>query len=370
MNLPHLDTLDLPPSWCMLHPRTGQPTSVDRSACLEVRVSEVRRLAACVSVNPRTGRDRADAPRFQLPGRRPCPTRDGRRATGVFVLNAAMIDWLGSRRPKRQLRGDYRGTRANAMRPVGWSPEHGAPPVTLPPGEEIRHCRPVTHRNRHSFGHRAPNGTRTQRSTPTHRVLLDNILPGNPNRLGPFDPEAADAQTIVRGGGGVTTRKIHALPDDWTQPLRIEQWAIPTGPTSTRYYLVCPGCGRDARESIEPEFENDPRLPGLSRTPWGQNARQSERHRQCPHRVYYLYLPLCTPDEARDARVAQLFLASRPQRHHHAPDAQRLRRRYAPLFAPRTLLCRHCLNLRYGLHPESPRQHYHRTKQAQREYRP
>ena len=70
----------------------------------------------------------------------------------------------------------------------------------------------------------------------------------------------------------------------------------------------------------------------------------------------------CTPAEARDADIAQLWIDSLPRNliPKHRALINRLLERYGPIMHPRTLLCPRCLGVRYGNNPETVRQGWRR----------
>ena len=72
---------------------------------------------------------------------------------------------------------------------------------------------------------------------------------------------------------------------------------------------------------------------------------------RCKKRARKLFLPLCTEQEYLDARLAHAAINMFRARHPNAPGTQEeadLIKRYSALFPPRSLLCKQCLNLRYG----------------------
>ena len=86
------------------------------------------------------------------------------------------------------------------------------------------------------------------------------------------------------------------------------------------------------------------------RTPPGFYRHDLLCHR-CNKQAYKLFLVLCTPQEYHDANLAHATMIMFRARHPNAPgtpEEAQLIQRYAPILSPRSLLCRHCLNLRYA----------------------
>ena len=119
VQIPNLSTLDRRPSWCNLK------GNLDRSACIEVRVSEIRKLARCVRIDPhqRDARGRALRHTLDLPNERPARRRffdkktgAQRISSGIYTIAAHQVDYLHQLRPPRLLAGDLRTRRANVMR--------------------------------------------------------------------------------------------------------------------------------------------------------------------------------------------------------------------------------------------------------------
>jgi len=317
---PNLPTLNARPSWCNL--RGG----LDRSACVELRLSEVRQLAGCSTfyAAPRVPRlpgskRRRPAPRSRrahetrpLPDERAAPNGRGRISTGTFTITAIHLHALHAARPARFLAGDMRTSRAHVMRA-----DHGA--AGEPTGDRPRFR------------------TRVTRAQPVAWPPERGLGP-NPNRAPGL--------------------KITGLHESWSQPLRLEKWLYPTRKLPV-YYLVCPGALGDRAPGDSPGAK----CPPLSTRP---PAREHPSTGRCPQRCLKLMMVLCTPAEARDARLAQLWI--RMMDGH--PNTRRLLRedrqlgsihselvaRYGLLFEPRVLLCPRCLGVRYGNNPETVRQ--------------
>jgi hypothetical protein len=106
----------------------------------------------------------------------------------------------------------------------------------------------------------------------------------------------------------------------------------------------------------------DPRFPPLS------NAKPGPHRRGCPQRVLKLYMVMCTQAEADDADRAQAWIESIPPAMvaKHRAEIARLEERYGILFWPRSLMCRQCLGLRYGTHPDRGRESWHRCRARRR----
>ncbi len=303
--MPALVTFDQPPSWCN---RGGQ---LDRSACVEVRVSEVRRLAGCVIHHGRARPDGRGPTQLvtPLPNERRARNGHGRLATGVWTISARHVDLLHARRKPRILAGDWRTRRAAVMYPP--------------------YCDPHA-----TFPHRLPHNALAARP-------MDAALDGNPNK-------------------GATRSKMIGLHLDWSQPLRIEKWMFEHR-IRPAYYLICPAMFMLHNSPLPPRRGrgvpvNDPRLPPLSSCPAGRKATG------CPQRTLKLLLVQCTAAEDRDAMLAQLWIDSLPQlvRAPQRETIQRLMQRYGPIMEPRTLMCARCLGVRYGNHPETVRQAWRR----------
>ena len=111
-NIPLLPTLSQAPSW--LNFRGG----IDRSACIEVGIAEVRELAGCSTYFfSKTGRKtRIPGDTNPLPNQVAAINRHGRVATGIFEIRAVQLHDLHQQRKPRRLAGDHRSARANVMR--------------------------------------------------------------------------------------------------------------------------------------------------------------------------------------------------------------------------------------------------------------
>jgi len=330
--MPELETFTDPPSW------TNARGKIDRSACVEVRVSEVRRLAGCVPSNEyqamrgRTDSDWKTDKRLPLPGEKPARNGRGRIATGIFTITARQVSQLHERRSPRQLAGDWRTSRARALRPDEkyLDPDH-------------------------------PYHQRIQTNGPA-AWGFDAIIDHNPNK------------------GASRTKQI-GLFEDWTQPLRIEKWEFAER-IAPAFYLVCPGL-RPGRQGVGirdwgvgfdyqaglcepgpgrngPASVNDLRLPPLSTALPGLGTKKTG----CPQRVLKLLLVQSTPEECRDAYFAQTWIDSLPRGLYNRKlsSINSILARYGPILEPRTLLCARCLGVAYGNHPETVRQGWRRRQ--------
>lgn len=294
--MPNFTTLDERPSWCNSHGH------LDRSACVEVRVSEVRRLAGCVVHD---GRYRPDGKGLTqlvsaLPSQQLSRTGDGRIASGIYTITARQVHMLHAGRRPRKLAGDRRTPRAPVMRPGYWLNDR-------------------------------PFRCRVTRADP-FVIPFDRGLEGNPNK-------------------GACRRKMIGLPETWSQPLRIEKWVFPKR-IRPAYYLICPGTFLHRKVPKG----RDPRLPPLSTCGSGRKATG------CPQRALKLLLVQCTPQEYRDAKAARLWIDSIPPRvvERYREEINVLMVRYGPIMPPRTLLCPRCLGVKYGNDPETVRQGWRR----------
>jgi hypothetical protein len=234
---------------------------------------------------------------------RPAPSHLGRVSTAIVNLPASFLADLHNHLDPRRLAGDFRSGRSHAMRPQSWGPPRL--------GGKKRPGR--------IFAPGAP----------------DHLLCPNPNK-------------------GACREKMLGFPPDWSQPLRLEMWKYNLTHRHRLLlmpFLICPNASPNSKRP-DPD---DPRLPPLSNRPREGFAYYGK----CPQRVQRLFGLLCTQREIEDALTAQNWLASIPPRLELRPffaqARQLLTTRYAPLFHPRTLLCRRCLGLRYGNRPATLR---------------
>lgn len=111
---------------------------------------------------------------------------------------------------------------------------------------------------------------------------------------------------------GAAAVKIAGVAPDWSQTVRLERWRLHEN--LARHFIICPRCGS---------------------------------------RRFKLYLPLCTPDEVRDAHFAFMFLQHSDPNKPLTEHQHQLVRRYAHLFPPRSIGCADCLKMRFGyIHPK------------------
>ena len=307
---PHLPTLEALPSWISAWGH------IDHSACFALWVSDLRRLYGClrnhVPPDPDTGRRLRARP---LPGQQPARNHLGRLATAEMVLTKPMLQELLSARPERAYPGDFRTLRSPAMRPANWQP----PPPDAPQPSNPYHTGWKGFRNR-----------RSQHQTLHHPA---QGLDPNPN-AGPW------------------RTKTLALPPDWLGPIRVEKWL--TNPHLPCYYMICPAGPAGIEDPARPQFARLSTAARGQKRPWGT----------CPQRVRNLMMVLCTPQEALDANLAQAWIQRLPlnpgrrtqERWNEVVEVvNRLAARYGQLFAPRRLICRHCLQVRYANTPKAIR---------------
>ncbi len=305
--LPDLTTLRTGPSW------RNNGGKTDRSACAELRASEVWPLVESAAWRTIRAKFHEKNTADHTGKRRACQSH--REASAEYVVGVDHLLALHRRRAARRLSGDYRTAKANAMKV--------AQPYTPPPHHdtERRRCnapahRPVPRRDpRH--GGAQPGGAPDQGLTTNPNTFIE-LHAFNPTRPG-------DHPVSQR-----PHRKMLGLPTDWSQPLRVERWRLHS--QLARHYLVCPACDRT---------------------------------------VTKLFMPLCTQAELTDALIADTWLktwgdqiASRPDRKEAAQYRVALLDRYGPLLPPRRLLCRNCLDLRYGEgnRKRQPRKRYRRAE--------
>lgn len=187
---PHLPTFDQRPSWANNH---GDGRRVDRSACLEVRASE---LWPRVTLRPCRRRRRRRTTSGDHQGKRWTILE----ATGSITITAHLVDELHGLRFPRRLEGDARTTKANALRPASMKT------VALP-GDRAERERQRRHKRVHTP---APAFNPNKGATQTKRLGL--WAPGNTSDL----------------------------PEGWTQTIRIERWKLHEHLTT--HFLICPEC--------------------------------------------------------------------------------------------------------------------------------
>ena len=226
------------------------------------------------------------------PGTRAPGSQTHREAVAHFTLTTADLDRLLALARPFQLLGDFRTEKANAMRRI----HHGA------------------------------TEARSKRSRQDEQDQQDNDSPIQ-SCIHPVDPVKTSSpclrDSVVNASVRRTPRtmnpnlgaaavKVHGVESTWSQTFRLERWRLHE--KLARHFIVCP---------------------------------------RCDGRRFKLYLPLCTPAEARDARFALAHLQQHAAGNKPLTEPQRrLIDRYAPLFPPRQILCADCLNLRFGyIHP-------------------
>jgi hypothetical protein len=179
--IPHLRSLRSKPSWVN---RAGR---VDRSACFEVSASELWR---------------------RIPAQRWSEARSstGREARADFKVYAWLLQWLHNHRQPRELVGDWRTRKSNAMKDSIIDP---APP-------------------------------------PYWRGDLNVNFAPNPNK------GATRTKKLGLWGAG----SIGFPDDEWSQVVRVERWDRKARgikgsrdqgasiPPSHQHFLICPACNR------------------------------------------------------------------------------------------------------------------------------
>ncbi len=329
---PNLETLDHWPSW--LNARGH----LDRSACFELKVSEVRRLAGCVpmktgptgKVYRAKGRDKYPEP--DLPNGQAMGNGKGRLSAGWWDIDAWQMQYVLDGRPPRGLGGDWRTGRAPAMRNragEAMGPEQGG----YGPGQRgyelntARHPPPAP-----------PSREGSLQAALHHADGLDAGLGGNPNR-------------------GATREKRFGLSDQWTQRLGLEKWEH-NSVSGVQYFLVCPGPGA-SDPGRRPASACDAKgLKGMTGTTSNCGDGSRGAHGKgwvCGQRVYKLFWVLARPGEVRDALLAERWIEglTSAQLAQHSAAVSALIDRYGPVMGDdRLLRCRRCLRLRYGQSPE------------------
>eukprot|EP00752_Nemacystus_decipiens_P014413 g12822.t1 len=346
---PTLETFSHWPSWL------NSCRNLDRSACFELRVSQVRRLAGCIPLmKGPTGkryRDRSQRPDHvpDLPNERPALGHPKLISKGYYDITAHDLDYLARQQFPRQLAGDWRTGRAPAMRgaaqtqpsghartdetaegnkPIGHGPTT-ARGMTLEQGghgpgerayERKLNCKgPFDALRAQGTPHPSPlpgaEGARQQLPAPDAMPTglpigdLDAGLTGNPNR-------------------GATREKRFGLDPDWTQRLEMHKHHH-ASVSGKQYFLVCP-CGKTA---------------------------------------YKLFWVLGRPMEHRDALLAEQWIASLDSRQLTRQSAQvsALINRYGPIMGDdRELRCRHCLKMNYGKSPQASQKNNQRRRRGRR----
>lgn len=341
---PVLETFDHWPGW--LNARRH----LDRSACFELKVSDVRLRAGCVPMERNRkgklqrlkGRSRYDV--VDLPNERPAVNSVGRLTCGWFDVSAWLMDDLARAYQCRRLSGDWRTGRAPAMR--RWRGGDRRSGMTLKQGgygprqrdyELERAVRLAEQSGRIGCGEALgmAGGHRDERR------LLDAGLEGNPNR-------------------GASREKRFGLDDGWVQRVGLEKWKS-ASPTGVQYFLICPGPGGDPSMLSRGRLRSSvgrKGLKGLTGTTSNCGDGSRGAHAKgwiCGQRVYKLFWLLAREQELRDARLAEAWIngLSSGELSRQSAAVSALVQRYGPIMGEdRMLRCRRCLRLRYGQSPE------------------
>jgi hypothetical protein len=331
---PDLATLATPPSW---HNRAGR---VDRSCCFTLTAAELWRRI------PDDGW-RATAPPAHGGGQAtPSPRGVVKRPdrVGTLALTAEQLWLIHRNQQPAPLRGDFRTPKSNAFKPGEeatrwWNAARAQ--GTAGPGPGVP----------------GPPGGPAACDAAAKKTPNANPLAGRPATPTPLDPPAVNP---TRGAGFSMGLKMLGLPADWSTTLTVERYAQHA--KLKQHFLICPVCA--AAAAHVGETQADSRRPtdagrhapgrtqpsGARRSPANQTPpSQRPSGGLPPGRVTKLYLPLCTPREWEDARLAHLWVLSHtdPNRPYTRPVLGLLER-YAELFPGRKLRCRQCLGLRYG----------------------
>lgn len=314
---PKLETFDHWPSW--LNARGH----LDRSACFELKVSDLRRIAGCIPLQTgkygkryrARGREKFAVP--DLPNEQDARNGKGRLTVGSYNIVAYDLDDLARQQYPRRLCGDWRTGRAPAMRPS----------VSQPPAMSA------------TQGGYGPGSYAYERKTSDG--VLDRELTANPNR-------------------GASREKRFGLDDDWSQRLGLEKWTH-ASVSGVQYFLICPGPAKDLTErsaGLTRSTVDAKGLKGLTGTTSNCGDGSKGAHDKgwvCGQRVYKLFWVLAREGEVRDALFAEQWLASLDS-HQLARQSAAVSahiNRYGPIMGDdRMLRCRRCLRLRYGQSPE------------------
>lgn len=286
--LPAFRTFNLKPSW---HNRAGR---VDRSACLELRASEVRRKA---DLKPRR-------------------TTASLEAVGEVTVSARFLFNLHRKRLPQQLAGDYRTTKSNAMKPPPprKRPSHtrAEGEASIPPqwqggctgvGRDQGIQRPAACRS-----HPHPHPLNPRPSSPKSPSLqaCRHPLADNPNR----------GATRTKRLGLYASGDAPGIEEDWKQTVRVERHRLHE--RLAQHFLICPICG---------------------------------------NKYVKLFMVMCTSAEVEDAEDAEAWLKIMEGRYQAArrtvpAELMKIRaqllERYGLIFRGRRLVCRKCLKIRYG----------------------
>ncbi|MGB0766348.1 MAG: hypothetical protein ACPGYV_01410 [Phycisphaeraceae bacterium] len=350
---PVLETFGHWPSW--LNARGH----IDRSACFELKVSELRRISGCIPMQMRRGDMTGKAYRAKgrqrfglpdLPNERPAPSTKGRISCGWYDLSPREMDHLARQQFPRRLAGDWRTARAPAMRPrfqkLRPKPSrNAATDEATGTGDDAegtgpsRRCSTALCMDLTQGGYGPGSYAYERRSA---SGALDRGLEGNPNR-------------------GATREKRFGLDVDWVQRLGLEKWEH-NSVSGVQYFLICPGATRvggpgDAPEAMRSTVDAKG-LKGLTGTTSNCGDGSRGAHGQgwvCGQRVYKLFWVLGRAEEHRDALLAKRWIAGLDsgQLSRASSAVSALIDRYGPIMGDdRLLRCRRCLRLRYGQSPE------------------
>ena len=317
-----LATFELQPTWVN---RSGR---VDRTACVEIRASELWPHAAFREVK----RHRKSGETSYL------------EAIATIILAARFLHKLHVDRNPLTLQGDWRTSKANVMKRKALGTRH------LALGG--KGTRPKTQDSRPFHDERYPFDVEGQRRAYERydgAFVRDHPLPaGNPNRGTPFT------------GGG----KQIGLHCDWTQEIVIQRWRLHE--RLAKHYLVCPtgqtgsrdwglGNGCDLHLPMG-EGRGEGRGMGSSANPQSLLTTASPC-RSCCGKTLKLFMPVCSIQESNDSELAEGWVRlvdarhaalGRPMPREVIELRHRLLQRYGLLFRGRRLVCRKCLGVRYG----------------------
>lgn len=292
--VPNLRTLHQRPSWVSWSGR------IDRSACAEVRVGEVRAQMEALEPVRSLSSD--------------CEAR------GRVVMHARWLWMLHQKRKPREIQGDYRW-KSHAMQPVrGWDRDK---------------------RWKRSLKDLAGPDMGPERS---------KILLANPNRGACQEKMlglAADWEqelTVEHWFVAKVSDEAYVLPnlrEKWDRRIR-------------RYFLMCPGKALGYR-SVPVWRPDARRVTPTERQKWWWAIGREAWGEPCTGKCYKLFLPLCTPQELDDSMIALEWLKMVDQLRRAGrlsaaatEDEQVVAARYGPLLPPRRLVCGKCLGLHYG----------------------
>ncbi|QNN23772.1 hypothetical protein HED60_16345 [Planctomycetales bacterium ZRK34] len=357
-----LATLDDPPSW---HNAAGR---VDRSACLNLDVRKLWRQLPDDAWRPAQSESR--------PGTRAPGSKTHREAVAHFTLTAADLDRLLALARPFQLLGDFRTEKANAMRRI----HHGATEARSKRSRQdeqdqqdndlhIQSCiHPVDPVKTSLRIHHGATEARSKRSRQDEQDQQDNDFHIH-SCIHPVDPVKTSLRIHHGDMEALNKKSRQDEQDQQDSDLHIQSCIHPVDPVKTSS-----PCLRDS--VVNASFRRTPRtmnpnlgaaavkVHGVEPT-WSQTFRL-ERWRlheklarhfifcpRCDGRRFKLYLPLCTPAEARDAHFALAHLQQHAAGNKPLTEPQRrLIDRYATLFSPRRILCADCLHMRFGyIHP-------------------